>query len=34
MRSYRNYVWDMVDNLFNAFNIASIPREENREHTT
>lgn len=28
MRSYRNDVWDMIDNLFDAFNITSIPKEK------
>jgi ribonuclease HI len=28
-RSYRNEVWDLVDNFFSAFNISFIPREEN-----
>jgi len=31
MKSYRNYVWDIVDNFFDAFNITSIPREEKSE---
>ena len=31
MKSYKNYVWDIVDNFFDAFNITSIPREENSE---
>lgn len=31
MKSYKNYVWDIVDNFFEAFNITSIPREENSE---
>jgi ribonuclease HI len=29
LRSYRNEVWDLVDNFFLAFNISFIPREEN-----
>jgi ribonuclease HI len=29
LRSYRNEVWDLVDNFFSAFNISFIPREEN-----
>jgi len=29
LRSYRNEAWDLVDNLFLAFNISFIPREEN-----
>jgi len=31
MKSYRNYVWDIVDNFFDAFNIMVIPRDENNE---
>jgi hypothetical protein len=29
LRTYRNEVWDLIDNLFSAFNISYIPREEN-----
>jgi ribonuclease HI len=29
IRSYRNEVWDLIDNFFLAFNISFIPREEN-----
>jgi ribonuclease HI len=29
LRSYRNEVWDLIDNFFLAFNISFIPREEN-----
>jgi ribonuclease HI len=28
-RSYRNEVWDLIDNFFSAFNITFVPREEN-----
>lgn len=31
MKSYKNYVWVTVDNFFNAFNITTIPRDENSE---
>ena len=27
---YRNEVWDMIDNLFIAFNISYIPRDHNQ----
>jgi ribonuclease HI len=27
--SYRNEVWDLIDNFFSSFNISFIPREEN-----
>ena len=27
---YRNEVWDMIDNLFIAFNISYIPRDDNQ----
>ena len=30
LRSYRNEMWDLVENYFEAFNIQYIPREENR----
>ena len=30
LRSYRNEVWDIVENYFEAFNLQFIPREENR----
>jgi ribonuclease HI len=29
LKNYRNEVWDLVDSFFLAFNISSIPREEN-----
>jgi ribonuclease HI len=29
LRTYRNEVWDLIDNFFSAFNISFIPREEN-----
>jgi len=29
LRSYRNELWDLIDNFFSAFNIPFIPREEN-----
>jgi hypothetical protein len=29
LKSYRNEVWDLVDNFFLAFNISFVPREEN-----
>jgi ribonuclease HI len=29
LRSYRNEVWDLIDNFFSAFNISFIPREDN-----
>ena len=29
LRSYRNEVWDLIDNLFSAFNISFVPREKN-----
>jgi hypothetical protein len=29
LRSYRNEVWDLIDNFFSAFNVSFIPREEN-----
>jgi ribonuclease HI len=29
LRSYRNEVWDLIDNFFLAFNISFISREEN-----
>jgi len=29
LRSYRNEVWDLIDNFFSTFNITFIPREEN-----
>jgi len=31
MRSYRNHVWDLIDNLFDAFCITAIPREQNQQ---
>ena len=30
LRSYRNEVWDLIENYFEAFNLQYIPREENR----
>ena len=30
LRSYRNEVWDLIENYFEAFNIYFISREENR----
>jgi ribonuclease HI len=29
LRTYRNEVWDLIDNFFLAFNISFIPRKEN-----
>jgi hypothetical protein len=29
LRSYRNEVWDLMDNFFSAFNISFVPREDN-----
>jgi ribonuclease HI len=29
LRSYRNEVWDLIDNFFSTFNITFVPREEN-----
>jgi ribonuclease HI len=29
LRSYKNEVWDLIDNFFSAFNISFAPREEN-----
>jgi ribonuclease HI len=29
LRSYRNEVWDLIDNFFSAFNITFVPREDN-----
>jgi ribonuclease HI len=29
LRSYRNEVWDMIDNFFSSFNISFVPREDN-----
>jgi ribonuclease HI len=29
LRSYKNEVWDLIDNFFSAFNIYFVPREEN-----
>jgi ribonuclease HI len=29
LRSYRNEVWDLIDNFFSAFNISFVPREDN-----
>ena len=32
LKVYKNEVWDLIDNLFTAFNISFIPRDHN--HTT
>jgi hypothetical protein len=29
LRTYKNEVWDLIDNLFLAFNISFVPREDN-----
>jgi hypothetical protein len=29
LRSYRNEVWDLIDNFFSSFNISFVPREDN-----
>jgi len=29
LRTYRNEVWDLIDNFFLAFNISFVPREDN-----
>jgi ribonuclease HI len=29
LKSYRNEVWDLIENFFSAFNISFIPREKN-----
>ena len=29
LRSYKNEVWDLIDNFFLAFNISFVPREDN-----
>jgi ribonuclease HI len=29
LKTYRNEVWDLIDNFFLAFNVSFIPREEN-----
>jgi ribonuclease HI len=29
LRSYKDEVWDMIDNFFSSFNISFIPKEEN-----
>jgi hypothetical protein len=29
LRTYRNEVWDLIDNFFLDFNISFVPREEN-----
>jgi len=31
IKSYRNNVWDIIDNFFDDFNITTIPRDENSE---
>ena len=30
LKVYRNEVWDIIDNLFIAFNISFIPRDHNQ----
>jgi ribonuclease HI len=30
MRSYKNFAWDLIENLFLAFNIHAIPRHKNQ----
>ena len=30
LRAYRNEVWDLIENYFEAFNLQFVPREENR----
>lgn len=30
VKAYRNEVWDLVENLFEAFNIQFVPRDGNR----
>jgi ribonuclease HI len=30
LRSYINYVWDLIENFFSSFNIHHIPRMENQ----
>jgi hypothetical protein len=30
-KQYRNEVWDLIDNLFLAFNLSFIPREQNQK---
>jgi len=30
LRAYKNEVWDLIENFFEAFNIQFIPRDENR----
>jgi hypothetical protein len=31
MRSYRNQVWDLIDNFYEAFNIIVVLREFNQQ---
>jgi ribonuclease HI len=31
IRSYRKYVWDLIENFFSSFNIHHIPRVENQQ---
>jgi ribonuclease HI len=31
MRAYRNMIWDLIDNLFLAFNITVVSRELNQQ---
>ena len=30
LKVYRNQVWDLIDNLFSAFNISFIARDQNQ----
>jgi len=31
MRAYRNLIWDLIDNFFQAFNITAVPRDLNQQ---
>ncbi len=31
MRSYRNHVWDLLENFFDEYSIVAIPRDENTQ---
>jgi ribonuclease HI len=31
LKKYKNEVWDLIDNLFLAFNFSFIPREQNQK---
>ena len=31
LRSYKNCLWDLIENLFSSFNIHSIPKMENQQ---